>query len=237
MSHVFYRQPKHEYPVAVRGEGIDDHRPRRQPLSGRQRRRRGVVPRPRSSAGDRGDQGPGRDARLRAHQLLHDRARGGARRPSDRARPRRHRAGLLRLGRLRGGRGRAQAGAPVFRRDRAAAAAPLHRAPAELSRQHAGRACGRRQRLAAAPVPAAPDRRRPRQPLLRLSRPGRGRVRRGLRPAPGRRAGGDHPGARPRDGDRASSPSRWSARPWARCRRCPGISGRCARSAIATACS
>ena len=36
-----------------------------------------------------------------------------------------------------------------FVETRRAAAAPLHRAPAELSRQHAGRAGGRRQRMAA----------------------------------------------------------------------------------------
>ena len=47
--------------------------------------------------------------------------------------------------RLGGDRGGAQDGAPVFRRDRRAAAPPCHRAAPELSRQHAGRACGRRQ--------------------------------------------------------------------------------------------
>ena len=67
---------------------------------------------------------------------------------------------VLRQRRLRGDRGRAQDGAAVFRRDRAAAARDVHRAAAELSRQYAGRARRRRQRVAAPAVRAAPDRRR-----------------------------------------------------------------------------
>ena len=62
-------------------------------------------------------------------------------------------------------RGGAQARAPVFRRARRAAARALHRAPAELSRQHARRARRRRQRWRRAPF----------EPLLievqRMSRP------------------------------------------------------------------
>ena len=45
-----------------------------------------------------------------------------------------------------------------FVETRRAAAPPLHRAPPELSRQHAGRARGRRQRMAARAVRAAADR-------------------------------------------------------------------------------
>ena len=71
-----------------------------------------------------------------------------------------HEPCLFRQRRLGGDRGGAEDGAPVLRRDRPAAAQPLHRAPPELSRQHARRAGGRRQRVAARAVRAAPDRRR-----------------------------------------------------------------------------
>jgi hypothetical protein len=42
MSHVFYRQPKHDYPIAVRGEGIEiiDRAGNRYLC---ERRRRGIV--------------------------------------------------------------------------------------------------------------------------------------------------------------------------------------------------
>ncbi len=56
-------------------------------------------------------------------------------------------------------------------------APPRHRAPPELSRQHAGRAGGRRQRMAARAVLAAADRDASHRPLLRLSLPAAGRDR------------------------------------------------------------
>ena len=87
------------------------------------------------------------------------------------ARAARHEPRLLRQRRLRGDRGGAEDGAPVLRRDRPAAAAPLHRAAAELPRQHAGRAGGRRQRMAAAPVRAAADPGDARVAVLRVPRP------------------------------------------------------------------
>ena len=64
---------------------------------------------------------------------------------------------------------------------RPAAAPALHRAAAELPRQHAGRAGGGRQRLAAQAVRAAADRGDARGAVLRIPRPPVGRKRRGLR--------------------------------------------------------
>ncbi len=92
-------------------------------------------------------------------------------------RPRRHLARVSGVGRLRGGRGGAEARAPVLRREGRAAALALHRPPQQLSRQHARRAGGRRQRLAPPPVRAAADRRRARGADLRLPRPPRRRDR------------------------------------------------------------
>ena len=62
-------------------------------------------------------------------------------------------------------------------------APPRHRPPPELSRQHAGRAGGRRQRMAPRALLAAPDRDASHRSLLRLPLPGAGRERGGLRPA------------------------------------------------------
>ena len=76
----------------------------------------------------------------------------------DRGRAERPRPRLSRQRRLGGGRSGAENGAAIFRRDRRAAAPARHRAQAELSRQHAGRARRRRQRLAARAVPPAADR-------------------------------------------------------------------------------
>ncbi len=90
-------------------------------------------------------------------------------------------ARLFRQRRLGGDRGGAEDGAAVFRRERRAAAPPRHRAPPELSRQHARRARGRRQRMAPRAVRAAADRDPPHRPLLRLSLPRARRERCGLR--------------------------------------------------------
>ena len=76
----------------------------------------------------------------------------------------------------------------------------LHRPPAELPRQHAGRAGRRRQRVAAPAVRAAADRRHARRAVLRLPRHERRRDAGSLRPAARRRA-------RRRD-PRASGPTR-----------------------------
>jgi adenosylmethionine-8-amino-7-oxononanoate aminotransferase len=59
----------------------------------------------------------------------------------------------------------------ALRRGRPAATHALHRAAPVLPRQHAGRAGGGRQRMAAAPVCAAADRRDTRLALLRIPRP------------------------------------------------------------------
>ena len=62
-----------------------------------------------------------------------------------------------------------------FVETRRAAATPLHRPPAELSRQHAGCLGGRRQRMAAQAVRAAADRGASRLAVLRVSRTAAGR--------------------------------------------------------------
>ena len=80
--------------------------------------------------------------------------------------------------RIGGDRGGAQDGAAVFHRARPATAPPRHRPPPELSRQYAGRAGGRRQRMAARALLAAADRDASHRSLLRLSLPGAGRERR-----------------------------------------------------------
>lgn len=118
-----------------------------------------------------------------------------------RRRRRGDRAGLSRLGRIRGGRGGAEARAAVFHGSGPARPAPGDRPPPELPRQHARRAGRRRQRMAPGPVRAASGRDLPCLALLRISRPGRGREPRGLRAARGRRAGGRDPAPRSRDGD------------------------------------
>ena len=89
-------------------------------------------------------------------------------------------------------RGGAQAGAAVLRRDRRARAQRVHRAPAELSRQYARRAGGRRQRAAAPALRAPADRRAARGAVLRLSGAAGGGDARGLRRPAGRRARGGH---------------------------------------------
>ena len=76
----------------------------------------------------------------------------------------------------------------------------LHRPPPELSRQHAGRAGGRRQRMAPQAVRAAADRDAPRLALLRVSRQARRRD-----AAPVRRA--------PRPGARGQDRRSWAPRP------------------------
>ena len=67
----------------------------------------------------------------------------------------------------------AQDGAAVFRRDRGAGAAPHHRPPTELSRQHAGRARRRRQYVASQAVRAPADGEPPRLTVLRVPRQAR----------------------------------------------------------------
>ena len=133
-----------------------------------------------------------------------------------------HVARLSRVRRLGGDRGGAQAGAPVFRRDRRAAAAAFHRPPAELPRQHAGRARGRRQRVAAAPVRAAADRRDARRrratntaTAAPTNRPKR--TASGSRASSRRRSTGSG-----RATSSPSSPSPSSARRWARRPPVPG---------------
>ena len=138
--------------------------------------------------------------------------------------------------RIGGDRGGAQDGAPVFRRDWRARAPSHHRPAAELSRQYARRARGRRQRVAAGAIRAAPDQDPPHRPLLRLSRTARGRERGGLcRAGPPRRSRTRSSKSAP-TGSSPSSPKPWSAQPWARSRRPATISSASGRSATAMAC-
>ena len=88
-----------------------------------------------------------------------------------------------------------------FLETRRAAAHALHRPAPELSRQYAGRARRRRQRLAArALCAAAVGRVQPCDAGLRLPRKARRRIRGGVRGAARGRAGGRIPAARPRHG-------------------------------------
>ena len=87
---------------------------------------------------------------------------------------------LSRQRRLGGDRGGAEDGAAIFRREGRAAPSAYHRAAAELSRQHAGRAGDWRQRMAARAVSPAADRNPSRRPVFRLSPSARRRNRRGL---------------------------------------------------------
>ena len=183
VTHVFHRHLHQVPPKAVSASGDIHPRRRRQRVPRRERRRCGLVPRPRTSGCQRRDACADRPARVRAHELLHLRACRGARRAADPHRARRHEPRVLRQRRLRSGRGGAQDGAAVFRRDRPAAAGAFHRAPAELSRQHARCARGRRQRMAAPRVQAAADRRDARVAVLSVPRFARRRDARGLRTA------------------------------------------------------
>ena len=116
------------------------------------------------------------------------------------------------------------------------AAAPHHRAPPELSRQHAGRAGGRRQRMAPRAFLAAPDRDAPyRSRASPIASSSRARARRPMAAAPPmrwRRRSSSWAATR----SWPSSPRRWSARPPARCRRPGATSSACGRFATSTAC-
>ena len=110
-----------------------------------------------------------------------------------------------------------------FVETRRAAAPPLHRPPPELSRQHAGRAGGRRQRMAPQAVRAAADRDASRLACFEY----RGqRAGRDADEAYGERA--RRRSSKPRSTSSAprrsspSSPRPWSAPPPAPCRRSPG---------------
>ncbi len=169
------------------------------------------------------------------HELLHHRSRRVAGRSPDRACARGHVARLSRVRRLGGHRGGAQDGPAVFRRDRRAAAAAFHRPPTELPRQHAGRARGRRQRVAAAPVRAAADRRDARLAVLRIPRPPPRRIARSVRRAARARARGRDRKARAAQRHRLRRRARRGRDAGRGDRRCPATSAASARSAIATA--
>ena len=188
MSHVFHRDPRLKYPVAVRGEGaylIDRDGKRYLDASG------GAAV---SCLGHRDPAVVARDpARrleklaLRAHVVLHQRADGGARRRADRARAARDRA--TRCTSSRGGSEAIEAALKLARQyfveNGEPQRAPRHRAAPELSRQHARRARGRRQRLAAQAVRAAADRRRHVSPCYAYRGKQPGETRRRVRRAPG----------------------------------------------------
>ena len=120
----------------------------------------------------RGDARAARQARLCAYQLLHHRSRRGTRRPPDRRRAGRASSHVYLVS---GGSEAIEAALKMARQyfieTRPAAAPPRHRAPPELSRQHAGRAGGGRQRMAARAIRAAADRDASHRSLLRLSLP------------------------------------------------------------------
>ncbi len=119
------------------------------------------------------------------------------RRHADRGRAEGAVARLFRQRRFGGRRSLAEDGAAAFRRDRPAAADEGDRAPAELSRQHAGSAGDRRQRAEADPVQAAADRNGACRSVLCLPLQGAGRERRGVCGAGRAIARGQDPGARP----------------------------------------
>ena len=121
-----------------------------------------------------------RQARLRAHQLLHH-ARSPRSWPTiwSPTRPPASATSIFVSGGSEAIEAALKMARQYFVETRRAAAPPHHRAPAELSRQHARRARGRRQRMAPRAVRAAADRDAPcRSPCLRLSRPRAGRERR-----------------------------------------------------------
>ena len=235
MTHILHRQIGHAYPVAASGQGVVHPRQRRQGVHRRLGRRGGVLPGAFAPGGAGGDARAARHARLCAYQLLHHAGRGGTGRRSGRACPGGHRPRFFRQRRVGGDRGRAQACAPIFRRARRAAAAIRHRPAPELSRHHAGRARGRRARVAAPTICAAADRDPPRVAGLRVSRPRRGRDAASLWRAPGATSSKPRSKSSAATTSSPSSPRRWSAPPWARSRRCRAISSACARSATATA--
>ena len=165
------------------------------------RRRGGVVPRPSASTRDRGDGKAGREARLCAHRLLLLRARGRTGRATGRPRARRTGLCLFRQRRIGSDRGAIKIARQYFIEGGAAAAPALHRAAAELSRQHARRAGGRRQCLAARALSAAAVAGlQPCHAGLRLSREARRRIRGGFCRAARRRTRSRIPAARPRHG-------------------------------------
>ena len=175
-----------------RRRGLPD-RQHRQALPRRLWRCGGLLPGPQPPGGDRRDQGAARPPALRAHRLLHQRASRAAGHIPGRARAHRPRARLLHLRRLGGERDGDEAGAPVHGRERPAAAPALHRARAELSRQHAGCLGAGRPQAAPPALCAAADRDQPHPALLRLPPPPRRRNRGGLWTARRRRAGGGDP--------------------------------------------
>ena len=126
IAHDAYSASRRERCHAGRrlGLGRRDRRRRRQALSRRLRRRGRLLPRPRASGCARRHAQAARPARLRAHCLFHHRRRRTPRRSSGRGRSGRARSRLSPERRLGGDRGGAQDGAPVFRRDRRAAAPP-----------------------------------------------------------------------------------------------------------------
>ena len=192
-----------------RRQGHGPHRQQRQAIHRCLRRRRGFVPGPRTPRRAGRHARADRQARVRAHQLLHDRGGGGTRQPLDRARARRHEPRLLRERRLRGRGSGHEDGAPVFRREGPAAAQSLRRAPPELPRQHAGRIVGGRQPVAARTVRAPSHPRHACVGVLPVPRAARRRVARTIRPAAGTRTRRGHRAARQRQGDRLHGRDRW----------------------------
>ena len=235
MTHVLHRAVHKKYPVAAKSAGIRITDETGKELHRRVRRRGGVLSRPRSSRRAGGHARAARQARLRAHQLLHDAGRRGAGRPSDRARPARHVQRVLLRQRLGGHRGLPQDGAALLRRDGRAAAHQVHLAPAELSRHHARRAVGRRphagpravrRRCCSRCITSRPcfeyrDRRADETPEAYGAR-----LAASWRPRSSSWAGAPSP---------PSSPRRSSARRSAPPPPCPAISSACARSATVTA--
>ena len=235
MTRVLHRAIAHSYPVAVSGSGIHIRDAARQGLHRCQRRRGGVVPRPRSSRRAGGHARSARQTGLCAHELFHDAGRRRTGRRPDRACAARHQPRLLRQRRVGGHRGVAEDGAAVFRGEGRAAAPPLHRPPAELPRQHAGRLGRRRQRMAPQAVRAAADRRASCLAVLRVSRAAARRDAGAIRRAAGPGTRRQDPRARPgyRHGLRGRN-GRAARRPDA-FRRSKATSSASARSATATA--
>ena len=191
MTHVLHRQLRHDYPAAVVGQRPHDSRRRREGIHRRLRRRGRVLPRPCASRRARRDARADRPARLCAYRLLHHRGRRGAGRPSwSRTRRRASARSISSPAARRRSRRRSRWRASISSRSGEPQRRHFIAPPAELSRQHARRARGRRQRVAARAVRAAADRDPSRLALLRLSRPARRRdARRPTAERAARRAG------------------------------------------------
>ena len=186
MSHVFYRQPKQAYPIAVRGEGIeiiDRDGKRYLDASGG------------AAVSCLGHSHPRVIAAIQAQaaRLAYAHSSFFTSEPAEALADHlieRAPAGIDRVYYTSGGSEAVEAALKMARQYFVEIGQPQRRRFIARRQSYHGNTLGalgrRRQRRAATPVRAAPDRGRPRQPVLRLSRSGAERTRRGLRRPPRR---------------------------------------------------